>query len=363
MVARVRITGVVATAAALLLSSGLAAQAAADHGAPVFRDPPRTAPQTSTADGSCTAPGASYPGTPTSGEQLVWLDRDPVSLTAIWLPGSNATKCVARRTVRKAAVAKKLAAAVDRAKAMPDEPLPCPFADGTSVQLYLTYPDGTSEYVEAALNGCRPISAPGRAARWGNTAAFEAALLPAAPPAWRSYLGGQAPTAKVTAAPPATTKRGTPVYRQAPASAPLTRKRNGVCTVEGHAEPVPASSDGLVWVNPKPRRVVAIWLPGENAGSCVAVRTNDNAEKAQPIAAAIEGAPAMPRGLFCPLDDGSAVRVYLMYDSGVDQYVNIELSGCHSVSAPGRYPRETSSALTSALRQIAPPGWGHYLKG
>jgi hypothetical protein len=69
----------------------------------------------------------------------------------------------------------------------------------------------------------------------------------------------------------------------------------------------------------------------------------------------------MPRGIFCPRDDGSAVRLYLTYDSGVDEYVNVELSGCHTVSAPGRMPRETTPALVTALRKIAPPGWGNYL--
>jgi hypothetical protein len=106
---------------------------------------------------------------------------------------------------------------------------------------------------------------------------------------------------------------------------------------------------------------VAIWLPSENASNCMAVRTNDDTLPATRIAAAVEDAPAMPRGIFCPRDDGSAVRLYLTYDSGVDEYVNVELSGCHTVSAPGRMPRETTPALVTALRKIAPPGWGNYL--
>jgi hypothetical protein len=238
---------------------------------------------------------------------------------------------------------------------MPDEALPCPFSDGTSVKLYFSYADGSPEYVDVALNGCRPISAAGRASVWGNTTAFEKTLLPAAPPAWRTYLGAPATAAAVA-------KRGYPVAAPAPASPPLTKKRKGVCTVEATPQPKSRNTPGLVWVNPKPRRVVAIWLPSENASNCTAVRTNDNTPYATRIAAAIEKAPAMPRGIFCPRDDGSAVRIYLTYDSGVDEYVNVELSGCHTVSAPGRSPRETTPALISALRRIVPPGWGNNLE-
>jgi hypothetical protein len=356
-------TGVAAAAAALLLSSGIAAQASTSSaGAPVFRTAPRSAPATSSANGSCTAPGTSYPATPTKDEKLVWVDGSPTTMTAVWLPGLNATHCVARRTVSNAALAAKVAKAIERAKAMPDEPLPCPFSDNTSVRLYFGYADGSDEYADVALNGCRPISAPGRASVWGNTTQFEKTLLPAAPPAWRSYLGGGSAGQVAQGQLAQGAHRGRPVSAPAPGTAPLTRKRHGACTVEPTSQPAPVGANGLVYVDPKPRRVVAIWLPSENASNCMAVRTNDNTLPATRIAAAVEGAPAMPRGIFCPRDDGSAVRLYLTYDSGVDEYVNVELSGCHTVSAPGRMARETTPALTTALRKIAPPGWGNYLK-
>jgi hypothetical protein len=360
MVAPLRITGVAAAAAALLLGSGISAQAATTHGTPVFRATPRSAPAATESDGSCNAPGTSSSAAAIGADKLVWVGAKPSSMTAVWLPGLNATHCVARRTVSGAALAVKVASALDHTKAMPDKPLPCPFADGTSVQLYFDYPNGSSEYADVSLGGCRPISAPGRAARWGNTTQFENTLLPAAPSAWRTYLGGRAATSKLQAASAA--HHGTPVNEVAPVNAPLTKEHKGVCTVES---PAPGgnveSTKGRVWVYRNARRVVTVWIPSEDTGHCVAVRKMDTASFADPIAAAIEHAPAMPRGIFCPRDDGSSVRIYLGFNSGVQQYVNVELSGCHTVSAPGRSPREMTPALTRALRRIVPPGWDHYL--
>lgn len=361
MAASLRITGVAAAAAALLLGSGVAAQAAQGHGAPVFRAAPRSGPAATRSAGSCSAAGVTAAGPSASDEKLMWVDGDPTSLTAVWLPGLNAKRCVARRTVSSAALAARVARAIEQAKPMPDEPLPCPFSDGTTVRLYFGYANGSTEYAEAALDGCRPISAPDRAARWGNTTRFEKTLLPAAPPAWRTYLGGGAPTAHFATA--GVRRHGTPVNEVAPANAPLTKEHKGVCTVES---PAPGgnvdTSKGLVWVYRNARRVVSVWLPSENTGHCVAVRKMDTASYADAIAAAIEHAPPMPRGIFCPRDDGSAVRIYLGYNSGVQQYANVELSGCHTVSAPGRAPREVTPALTRALRHIVPPGWDHYLR-
>jgi hypothetical protein len=111
----------------------------------------------------------------------------PTALVAIWLPGLNAKRCAAHRTVSGASVAGRVATAIRRAPAFPDGALPCPYSDGAEVQLYLRYADRPAEYAAVTLSGCRAVGAPDRHARW-NTKKLEHALAGAAPKAWRSYF-------------------------------------------------------------------------------------------------------------------------------------------------------------------------------
>lgn len=159
-------------------------------------------------------------------------------------------------------------------------------------------------------------------------------------------------------------RHGKPVFEPAPNSTPLTARHDGACTTELDPPPTPPHpGHRLLWVNRTPNRVVAIWVPGANAERCVAQRTVDNATLARPLAHAIQQAPAFPRGIFCPLDDGSAVRLYLTYPNGQNEYVNIELSGCRAITAPGRSGRKSTHRLTRLLREAAPPAWLPYLAG
>ena len=355
----VRLTGVALTTLAVVLSSGSSAVAGV-HGAPVNSPAPAVAPTSSHANGSCSTPGVSTPPPSTESQHLMWVDPKPTTLTAVWLPGLNAKHCAARRTVSGAALARRVAGAIEHAKAFPTGALPCPFDDNTSVRLYFGYRTGGDEYADVALSGCRPISAPGRRSRW-NDDQVEHALLPAAPPAWRVSLGAASSDA-LGASEPA--RHGKPVIETAPDSSPLTARRNGACTTELNPPPTPPHpGHRLLWVNRTPNRVVAIWVPGANASRCVAQRTVDNATLARPIAHAIRRAPAFPRGVFCPLDDGAAVRLYLTYPNGQNEYVNVELSGCHALTSPGRSGRKMTTALTRLLRKAAPPAWLPYLAG
>ncbi|HVV76928.1 MAG TPA: hypothetical protein VHC43_12920 [Mycobacteriales bacterium] len=185
----VRLATAAGGAAVLLAGSQAASASPASHGAPVIRPAPAHAPTMTRANGSCTAPsaGSSSPAT-TSDDPLLWVRAHPTGVVAIWVPGLNSTRCVARRTTNGGARARKIAVAIRHAKAFPTEPLPCPYDDGTSVRLYFSYASGGDEYAAVSLSGCRPIRAPGRASRWGNTSAVERSLRPAAPRAWQSYL-------------------------------------------------------------------------------------------------------------------------------------------------------------------------------
>lgn len=182
------ITGLMA-GVALLGSAGTASAAGTDHGKPVIEPAPAHPPAASERNGSCVVPtrddSASPPQDPST--PLVWVRSHPTGVVMIWLPGLNAKKCVARRTVSGAALAGRVAAAVRHAGAFPNGALPCPYADGTEVQVYLRYQDQRDEYAVVTLNGCRAVSAPSRHARWSTTK-LQRALRKAAPAAWRSYL-------------------------------------------------------------------------------------------------------------------------------------------------------------------------------
>jgi hypothetical protein len=344
--------GIALATTAVLLASGAANAASSGHGAPVVAPAPTSAPATSHSNGSCTTPEVTSAPPSTNTEKLMWINAHPTGLTAVWLPGLNSKRCVARRTVGNAALASRVAAAIERAKAFPTGPLPCPFDDNTAVRLYFSYATGGDEYADVSLDGCRPISAPDRASRW-NDAQVDKALLPAAPAAWQSYLSDGAAAKPSHAA---------PVIETAPASAPVATVHNGACTVQTAAPGANAGAGkGLVWVRRHPTGVVALWIPGENSTKhCVARRTVDSAALASRMASAVDNAKAFPRGIFCPRDDGSGVRLYFTYANGQDEYVSVEFTGCHAVSAPGRSSREDTAAMSNALSQAAPPAWSSY---
>jgi hypothetical protein len=187
--ARLALTALMA--GTLLVTGSVAgASAGSGHGAPVIERAPAHPPTMTRTHGNCVDPTRrSDAPSANSGKPLVWVHAHPTGFVAIWIPGLNAKRCVARRTTSGAHLAERLAAAIRHAKPFPNEPLPCPYDDGTSVRVYFIYSHGGDEYAEVALAGCRPISAPGRASRWSD-AAVERPLHKAAPPAWRPYLAG-----------------------------------------------------------------------------------------------------------------------------------------------------------------------------
>jgi hypothetical protein len=72
----------------------------------------------------------------------------------------------------------------------------------------------------------------------------------------------------------------------------------------------------------------------------------------------------MPDGTYsCPADDAAGVRVYLSYAGQSDEYVAINLTGCSTVSAPGRDSRWRTNAISRSLRSAAPKAWQQYLGG
>lgn len=192
-----RVTGrlrqllVVTGAIGLLAGGGYASAAASpDHGKPVVIPAPAHPPKTAVVKGACTVPSATSGDSPytTTHLPLLWVRKHPTGLVAVWLPGLNAKHCVARRTTSGTHPAERAAAAIRQAAAFPPETLWCPNDDNARVRLYFTYARGGDEYADVALAGCRPIAAPGRAARWTD-AAVTKALRAAAPAAWHSYLG------------------------------------------------------------------------------------------------------------------------------------------------------------------------------
>lgn len=172
------------TTGALLAATGAASAATPSHGAPVIEPAPAQPPTMTKANGSCHIDQSSQ-----TGKDLLWVRAHPTGMVAIWIPGLNSKRCVARRTTSGPALAERVAVAIRHAKAFPTRPLPCPYDDGTAVRLYFTYANGGDEYAGVSLNGCRPITAPDRASRWSDSA-VEKPLRTAAPPAWRSYLAG-----------------------------------------------------------------------------------------------------------------------------------------------------------------------------
>lgn len=159
----------------------------------------------------------------------------------------------------------------------------------------------------------------------------------------------------------APTTHGAPVTIAAPAHAPAATETGGSCITNAKL-PSGGSvgSRNLVWLRSHPTGVIIVWTPGLNATKCVARRTVGSEALAEKIAGAVQRAKAEPRGLFCPRDDGSGVQIYTRYADGRDEYARVELTGCSTISAPGRASREDTSRLRQALGAAAPNGWKSY---
>jgi hypothetical protein len=125
---------------------------------------------------------------------VVTISPDSTSVTALWLPGLDASDCRGTTTRGARALAVELAAALDGEPAVGTGIYACPLDNGSSVVLYFGY--GTrraSEAVTVALSGCRFISDPGRKSRWWlrperTPLSFGQILATLAPNPWRSNI-------------------------------------------------------------------------------------------------------------------------------------------------------------------------------
>jgi len=138
--------------------------------------------------------------------------------------------------------------------------------------------------------------------------------------------------------------------------------------------PVPASvgrgdctigdggSGALVTVDPAPRSVTAVWLPGLNH-ACTPVISHGGAQVASRLADDVRNARPAPSGaIACPEDSGAGVRLYFSYPSThLAEVVDVALTGCEFVAAPGRSARATAPPLHRDLRPMAPQAWLSYL--
>ena len=152
--------------------------------------------------------------------------------------------------------------------------------------------------------------------------------------------------------------RHAPVFAILPTSADVavvqTHHHNCVAS-DGLAQ---SKAGGVVWVDRHPTGGRALWLPGANARRCRARLTVLSAGQAADFARAVEQAPPFPPvATSCPMDDGSGVTVYLTYRGrSKAEVVRVGLTGCVSVSAPGRAERELTPLATNALKPF-PAAW------
>jgi hypothetical protein len=193
---------------------------------------------------------------------------------------------------------------------------------------------------------------------------------------WLGWTGAVTIVAGVTAmagctapGPPSGAPADAAVWADVPTAAPPTAVTDGGCGVAGATgDGRVASKAPLVRVDPTPHGVVGVWLPGLNQRPCEAVLTRSGMDVATRLAADIAAAPAMSPGRYvCPHDDASAVELTFTYiwfggpdpHPGMGERATVKLSGCASITAPGRSARRLTDELRADLAAIAPPGSFH----
>lgn len=130
------------------------------------------------------------------------------------------------------------------------------------------------------------------------------------------------------------------------------------CVLQGAAPDTDPAEQGLVSVDRSPSGVVTIWAPGLNQRPCRAELVRDGPRIAHGLVAAIDTAPAIPPGSSaCTAADDTEADLYFLYPGRPAEQSRVGLSGCESVDAPGRAPRQLSDDLAAALRPLAPGPW------
>jgi hypothetical protein len=145
--------------------------------------------------------------------------------------------------------------------------------------------------------------------------------------------------------------------------APVAARKAGTCFVDG----VPADDTdrhGRVRVETDLSEGRLAWVPGLNSHDCTVVAGTLDRAAARDLAADINAAPEPPTGttgsVNCPADDYTMVLVSL-HTTDNWQYVQVRLTGCADIIAPGRLPRQLSTAVRDDLRPAAPPEWRPHL--
>lgn len=163
-----------------------------------------------------------------------------------------------------------------------------------------------------------------------------------------------------------TAASGPPVVTAVPTAVPATAAAGGPggCHVPRAQLSYSQDAVGLVTVDPDPVGATLLWLPGASSTACTAQLTTLDVSTAAALARDIPAAPAVAPGRYnCPADDNAAVAVYLRYAHRPDaEVVNIALSGCAFLDAPGRTARAQTAAIRRDLRAVAPPDWAPSLR-
>jgi hypothetical protein len=147
---------------------------------------PKLMPATARHGGTCVVAGSAASTTGTTPPPSV--SPHPSAVDVIWLPGLNDTDCKAVLVKGTARIASDLARDIDSARFVPGgRTFFCPFDDGTAARLYFMYGHRSPLRIDAELNGCAWITAPGEGDR-SPTSQFRQDLATLAPPRWRSYL-------------------------------------------------------------------------------------------------------------------------------------------------------------------------------
>jgi hypothetical protein len=157
------------------------------------------------------------------------------------------------------------------------------------------------------------------------------------------------------------TVSGPPVTTDAPTTRPSTADGPACWTaVDDWDSGWPAVF--RVGVDAGPRTVTAIWWPTLNDADCRIRSVTGDAAVAGVLATDIRRAPPVPSGRYnCPMAVGGAVDLYFGYGGGRWERVRVHPTGCASVTARHRQPRQFS--MSADLAAIAPPGqWQQILR-
>ncbi len=150
---------------------------------------------------------------------------------------------------------------------------------------------------------------------------------------------------------------GAPVSAVAPTRAPVAVVA-GDCVLQGGTANTASSEQGLVTVDRSPSGVVILWVPALNQRPCLAELVHAGPGVARRLAAAIDTAPATPRGTTaCTAADNTGAETYLLYPSKPSERADVSLSGCEGIDGPIRDQRQLSHDLVTSLLPLAPGPW------